>query len=482
MMAARIGTALQDPNVGMAPVTDDLEIIEEVMKEDGFQPDPPPTSPPDPPRLIPRGMGVPVGRRDPPPPPPTPRDPPRLIITEQPKQRGMRFRYECEGRSAGSILGESSTEASKTLPAIELLNCQSIPEVQVTACLVWKDWPHRVHPHGLVGKDCSNGLCQVRLQPHNNPRHSFSNLGIQCVKKKEIEAAIEKKLQLGIDPFKAGSLKNHQEVDMNVVRICFQASYRDGSGRTRQLSPVLSEPIFDKKSTNTSELRICRMNKESGPCTGGEELYLLCDKVQKEDIAVVFRKETWEARADFSQADVHRQVAIVLRTPPYRSLQLEQPVQVEVFLQRLTDRARSRGCPYTYLPREQDAYGVKVKRKRGMPDLLEELSCADPYGIEAKRRKPPPGFMDHFAPLPAADEAFALLADPLDPLSHLPSPFAPPPQPPLCPPLPPLPPPSVPSFHPTDFMGPELFSEPPPHGDPHPPHSLMGSHMFPGDL
>ena len=87
------------------------------MKEDGFQPDPP-HDPPPPPRLIPRGLGAPVGRRDPPPQPP--RDPPRLIITEQPKQRGMRFRYECEGRSAGSILGESSTEASKTLPAIEV--------------------------------------------------------------------------------------------------------------------------------------------------------------------------------------------------------------------------------------------------------------------------------------------------------------------------------------------------------------------------
>ncbi|NWS50637.1 RELB factor, partial [Probosciger aterrimus] len=59
---------------------------------------------------------------------------PRLVITEQPKQRGMRFRYECEGRSAGSILGQSSTEASKTLPAIELLNCGAIPEVTVTAC------------------------------------------------------------------------------------------------------------------------------------------------------------------------------------------------------------------------------------------------------------------------------------------------------------------------------------------------------------
>uniref|UniRef100_A0A672RTL2 RHD domain-containing protein n=1 Tax=Sinocyclocheilus grahami TaxID=75366 RepID=A0A672RTL2_SINGR len=38
----------------------------------------------------------------------------------QPKERGMRFRYECEGRSAGSILGACSTDSSKTLPAIEV--------------------------------------------------------------------------------------------------------------------------------------------------------------------------------------------------------------------------------------------------------------------------------------------------------------------------------------------------------------------------
>lgn len=35
---------------------------------------------------------------------------------------------------------------------------------------------------------------------------------------------------------------------MNVVRICFQATYRDSAGRPRQLSPVLSEPIFDKST------------------------------------------------------------------------------------------------------------------------------------------------------------------------------------------------------------------------------------------
>ncbi|XP_034649063.1 transcription factor RelB isoform X1 [Trachemys scripta elegans] len=459
------GAARPDPGLVMAHTAqasgkgaaisdeDELEIIEELIKEDGFQPQAPPflskASPKGTAKLVPRGSNpagptgmlrlmeptgpspLPVGltsfgsshpaaahalpldsqppllsqslsslqltprlvpRGTTPPPASRPHwaspmrspkeqledmlEPPRLVITEQPKQRGMRFRYECEGRSAGSILGESSTEASKTLPAIELLNCQKIPEVKVIACLVWKDWPYRIHPHSLVGKDCNNGLCEVTLRPQVNPKHSFNNLGIQCVKKKEIEAAIEKKLQLGIDPFKAGSLKNHQEVDMNVVRICFQASYQEPSGQIRHLSPVLSEPIFDKKSTNTSELRICRMNKECGPCTGGEELYLLCDKVQKEDIAVVFRRDAWESKADFSQADVHRQIAIVFKTPPYQHLDILEPVEVEVYLQRLTDSVCSEPFHFTYLPKDHDAYGVHVKRKRGMPDVLEELSAS----------------------------------------------------------------------------------------------------------
>uniref|UniRef100_A0A2K5V1H3 Transcription factor RelB n=1 Tax=Macaca fascicularis TaxID=9541 RepID=A0A2K5V1H3_MACFA len=310
---------------------------------------------------------------------------------------------------------ESSTEASKTLPAIELRDCGGLREVEVTACLVWKDWPHRVHPHSLVGKDCTDGVCRVRLRPHVSPRHSFNNLGIQCVRKKEIEAAIERKIQLGIDPYNAGSLKNHQEVDMNVVRICFQASYRDQQGQMRRMDPVLSEPVYDKKSTNTSELRICRINKESGPCTGGEELYLLCDKVQKEDISVVFSRASWEGRADFSQADVHRQIAIVFKTPPYEDLEIVEPVTVNVFLQRLTDGVCSEPLPFTYLPRDHDSYGVDKKRKRGMPDVLGELNSSDPHGIESKRRKKKPAILDHFLPSHSSGPFLppsALLPDP----------------------------------------------------------------------
>lgn len=48
-------------------------------------------------------------------------------ITEQPRQRGLRFRYECEGRSAGSIPGDKSTTEKKTFPTIKVnLNLNSV--------------------------------------------------------------------------------------------------------------------------------------------------------------------------------------------------------------------------------------------------------------------------------------------------------------------------------------------------------------------
>ncbi|XP_056396039.1 transcription factor RelB isoform X2 [Hyla sarda] len=323
---------------------------------------------------------------------------PQLIITEQPKQRGMRFRYQCEGRSAGSILGESSTDHSKTLPAIELVNCEGIHDVKVSVCLVWKDPPHRIHPHGLVGKDCHDGICEVIMHPdEGQTQHSFSNLGIQCVRKKEIESSVKARLSLGIDPYHAGMWRHHEEVDLNVVRLCFQAWYNTSSGKALPIGPVLSEPVYDKKSTNTSELKICRMNKDSGRCEGGEEIYILCDKVQKEDIQVMFIEGKWEARADFSQADVHRQIAIVLKTPPYYDLHIQDPAPVQVCLQRITDGIRSDGVTFTYIPRD-DSYGVRKKQPR-LSTSYEDLSVPDPHFIESKRKQVRPDYREHCAPM-----------------------------------------------------------------------------------
>jgi len=72
----------------------------------------------------------------------------------------------------------------------------------VVSC-VTKDAPYRPHPHNLVGKEvCKQGVCTVEI-PSGNMVVTFSNLGIQCVKKKDIEEALRMRQELRVDPFRS---------------------------------------------------------------------------------------------------------------------------------------------------------------------------------------------------------------------------------------------------------------------------------------
>ncbi|XP_034557818.1 transcription factor RelB isoform X2 [Notolabrus celidotus] len=306
-------------------------------------------------------------------------DKPKLVIMEEPKERGMRFRYECEGRSAGSILGTTSTDNNKTQPAIEIQGpIDHLKRVTVTASLVTKDPPHRPHPHCLVGKDCPNstGICVVTLNPHSNRRHSFANLGIQCVKRKDLDGSLDKRRRLNIDPFQTGHSKGIEDMDMNAVRLCFQCELEWEDGRKDSLSPVISNPIYDKKATTTSQLKITCLNLNRGSCTGKTEIYMLCDKVQKDDIEIIFKRGPWKASAEFAQTDVHRQIAIVFKTPPYQEQDITEEVDVCVVLRRLSDQMESEPIGFTYLPHNPDPYEVKRKRKIKSDISFRDKPCA----------------------------------------------------------------------------------------------------------
>ncbi|XP_037614050.1 transcription factor p65 isoform X2 [Sebastes umbrosus] len=294
---------------------------------------------------------------------------PFIEIIEQPKQRGMRFRYKCEGRSAGSIPGEKSNDTTKTHPAIKVHNYSGPLRVRIS--LVTKNAPHKPHPHELVGKDCKHGYYEADLQERRI--HSFQNLGIQCVKKKDVNEAITCRLQTNNNPFNIPEAKVwEEEFDLNSVRLCFQASITLSSGDLFALEPVVSQPIYDNRAPNTAELKICRVNRNSGSCKGGDEIFLLCDKVQKEDIEVRFFQDSWEGKGTFSQADVHRQVAIVFRTPPYRDTNLTEPIRVKMQLRRPSDREVSEPMDFQYLPADPDEYRLSEKRKR-TGDMFQNL-------------------------------------------------------------------------------------------------------------
>lgn len=65
----------------------------------------------------------------------------RVVIIEQPAQKGLRFRYECEGRSAGSIPGAKSTPENRTYPTIQIVGYRG-RAIVVVSC-VTKDPPYR---------------------------------------------------------------------------------------------------------------------------------------------------------------------------------------------------------------------------------------------------------------------------------------------------------------------------------------------------
>lgn len=122
-------------------------------------------------------------------------------ITEQPASKALRFRYECEGRSAGSIPGVLSSPENKTFPSIQVVGYRG-RAVVVVSC-VTKDPPYRPHPHNLVGKEgCKKGVCTVEINS-DTMSVTFSNLGIQCVKKRDIDEALRVREEIRVDPYRS---------------------------------------------------------------------------------------------------------------------------------------------------------------------------------------------------------------------------------------------------------------------------------------
>ena len=95
---------------------------------------------------------------------------PYIKIIEEPASHKLRFRYPCEGRGAGSLLGENSTPEKKTFPKIRICGYQG-PAIVVVSCVTHNSAQPKAHPHNLVSPaSVSSNLSQspgtyIYLQP-----------------------------------------------------------------------------------------------------------------------------------------------------------------------------------------------------------------------------------------------------------------------------------------------------------------------------
>lgn len=103
-------------------------------------------------------------------------------------------------------------------------------------------------------------------------------------------------------------------------------------------------------SESNADLIIHQLSHSSAPVAGDMKMILLCDKVNKDDIQIRFYEEqdgiqVWEDFGTFSDKDVHKQYAIVFKTPRYKSFEISDPVNVKI---QLKNSKGSYSDPYNF--------------------------------------------------------------------------------------------------------------------------------------
>ena len=115
---------------------------------------------------------------------------------------------------------------------------------------------------------------------------TFPSLGVCCVKKDAMSESLNQRMKMRIDPFRQGFQGKPNSFNYNAIRLCFQAFVMLPNRTPIAASPVVSEPIFDRKSHG--DLAIIDYAPNWSLTTGKTNILILCEKVSKNDIEVHF--------------------------------------------------------------------------------------------------------------------------------------------------------------------------------------------------
>ncbi|XP_012271308.1 nuclear factor NF-kappa-B p100 subunit isoform X2 [Orussus abietinus] len=343
---------------------------------------------------------------------------PQLKIVVQPIER-FRFRYRSEMMGThGTLMGNiNGTGRRKNAPSVEIRNYSG--EKAIVRCRLVTVSPDRrlPHAHRLVRRDGNteqDDPHEIVVTAQNGYLAVFQGMGIIHTARKYIKEELLRKLkfdaveklrqknmnitQLGVREetqvrMQAESAQKH--MNLNSVALCFQGFVENQKGYLMPLTePVYSHPINNLKSALTGELKICRVDRTSGCCEGSDEVFILVEKVGKKNIKIKFfeqnedDQEIWSAYARFSELDVHHQYAIVFRTPPYKDLEITEPKDVFIQLERPTDGDCSLPIKFTYKPsdklgrkRIRMSYSGSSELARCRNTSIRNLSSERSYGI-----------------------------------------------------------------------------------------------------
>ena len=346
----------------------------------------------------------------------------KVYISEQPKSQGYRFRYECEGYTHGGIPGEYSERGRKTHPTLMFNGYEG--RVVVVGFLLGDEGRYQ-HANSLVGRDVYHGIMvRYGVVSASSPKMELSNISIQHCKKKLIAQSAETQLEMrklvekmGVDALRtalsSGNMngsgsesaleelmkKQLSEEDYKEIKLAQEKSssgpqnlsavklsliiYTHHRARDQfaEVSRLTTDTIYDSQSVHSSSPRICRMNANKGFPEGGKEILILCEKIQKADIQVIFSAERdsvdnetgWYRTLDVTSNDVHHQYAVTIKTPPYIDMNIKNTETVYIRLRRMSDSLYSNAVEFSYEPQLHAEDPEGILRKKMKEETLDHL-------------------------------------------------------------------------------------------------------------
>ncbi|XP_011644523.1 nuclear factor NF-kappa-B p100 subunit isoform X2 [Pogonomyrmex barbatus] len=327
-----------------------------------------------------------------------------ISILMQPMEK-FRFRYKSEMVGThGSLLGilNGRKRHKSNVPTVKLNNFLDNAIIRCT--LVTTDEELRIpHAHKLVKREgCADSgePHYIEVSPHNDFTAEFSGMGIIHTARRNVkdeivrklrEEALEERKRSNINAnlsfreeaqIKADAEQYQKIINLNSVALCFQGFIKDEHNIMRPITaPIYSNPINNLKSALTGELKICRIDKFTSSCEGGEEVFILVEKVSKKNIKIKFFEldeddtEIWIDYGRFSELDVHHQYAMVFRTPPYRDRNITSPKEVFIQLERPSDSGCSEPIKFTYKPSDRMIGRKRTRISHSNSAELAHMAC-----------------------------------------------------------------------------------------------------------
>ncbi|KAI4498575.1 hypothetical protein M0802_006281 [Mischocyttarus mexicanus] len=329
---------------------------------------------------------------------------PHVVITEQPIEK-FRFRYKSEMMGTHGTLSTNIVVAKKKgAPTVELRNFHENAIIRCTLVTSDEKTPRIPHAHRLIRKSGQKDIDDphdIQVSQENGFTAVFYGMGIIHTAKRNVKDELIRKFKTGLleerkrkninatlsirdeVQIKADAEVYQKSMNLNSVALRFQAYIIDVNNVMIPITePVYSTPINNLKSALTGELKICRVDKFISSSEGGEEVFMLVEKVGKKNIKVKFfeldedDREIWYDYGRFSELDVHHQYAIVFRTPPYKDVNITTAKEVFVKLERPSDQDYSEAIKFIYKPRDEI-----IGRKRPRMSTSNSIELSAPLPI-----------------------------------------------------------------------------------------------------